>query len=335
MRFRNAPGESAMSSGTETIDVQITDVSLPADDTRAFWLARSDGAPLPPYLPGSHIDVHLPGGLVRQYSLCGSDVGAGAYRIAVKLELASRGGSAWLHRYARTGTQLRIGAPRNAFALDDAARHHMLIAGGIGVTPILSMAHALAASGGSYTLSYFARGDASVVFRTELGRGPLAGRTHIHTGLSPDATRERVASLLSTALPDTHVYVCGPSAFMAVVVEMARAAVGVQRVHQESFGAAPLLPDDERAFSVRLHGREDAILVPADKSVLACLREAGVEIASSCEVGVCGTCMMRVIDGEADHRDTYLTDDERADGTCFLPCVSRSKSRILVLDDLE
>lgn len=324
-----------MSSGTETIDVRITEVSLPADDTRAFWLARSDGLPLPPYTPGSHIDVHLPDGLVRQYSLCGNDASASEYRIAVKLEPASRGGSVWLHRTARVGTQLRIGAPRNAFALNDAARHHMLIAGGIGVTPILSMAHALAASQESYSLTYFARSDASVVFRSELGRSPLAAQAHIHAGLSPDATRERVADLLSTALPDTHVYVCGPPAFMEMVVSLARAMLDEQRVHQESFGAAPLLAGGEHAFSVQLIGRDAAIPVPADKSVLACLREAGVDVASSCEVGVCGTCMMRVIAGEPDHRDTYLTDDERAEGTCFLPCVSRSKSRVLVLDDPE
>jgi vanillate O-demethylase ferredoxin subunit len=332
MLARDFPGETAMSAGTDTIEVQITDVSAAADDTRAFWLARTDGAALPAYAPGSHIDVHLPGGLVRQYSLCGADACAPVYRIAVKREPASRGGSAWLHSAAQVGTRLRIGTPRNAFALSDMADRHLLIAGGIGVTPILSMAYALAVSRKPYTLAYFARGDASVVLRAEFERLPLAAHARIHAGLSPAATRDCVGSLLSAAVPGTHLYVCGPQAFMEMTVGLARNLLGEQCVHQESFGPAALAAGDEREFAVRLEGRSNAIPVPAGKTVLACLREAGFEIASSCEVGVCGTCMMRVLAGEPDHRDTYLTDDERAAGTCILPCVSRSKSPVLVLD---
>jgi vanillate O-demethylase ferredoxin subunit len=323
-----------MSAGTDTIEVRIIDVSAAADDIRVFRLARTDGAALPAYAPGSHIDVHLPSGRVRQYSLCGADASAPEYRIAVKREPASRGGSAWLHSAAQVGTRMRIGTPRNAFALSDTADQHLLIAGGIGVTPILSMAYALATSQKRYTLAYFARSDASVVFRTEFGRLPLADHARIHVGLSPAATRECIAGLLSAALPNTHLYVCGPPAFMEMTVGLARDMLGEPFVHQESFGPAVPVAGDEREFSVRLEGRSGAIPVPPGKTVLASLREAGFDLPSSCEVGVCGTCMMRVLAGEPDHRDTYLTDDERAAGTCFLPCVSRSNSSVLVLDEL-
>lgn len=323
-----------MSAGTDTIEVRITDVSAASDDTRVFSLARTDGAALPAYAPGSHIDVHLPIGLVRQYSLCGADASAPEYRIAVKREPASRGGSAWLHSAAQIGTRIRIGTPRNAFALSNKADHYLLIAGGIGVTPIFSMACALAASRAQYTLAYFVRSDASVVFREDFGRSPLADQSRIHAGLSPAATRECIAGLLSGALPNTHLYVCGPSAFMEMTVGLARNALGERFVHQESFGPAVPVDGDEREFLVRLAGEGNAIPVPAGQTVLVSLREAGFEIPSSCEVGVCGTCMMRVLAGEPDHRDTYLTDDERAAGTCFLPCVSRSNSSVLVLDEL-
>lgn len=321
-----------MTDRTDTVEVLIEPADGGTHDTRVFRMRRRDGLPLPPYRPGSHIDVHLPNGLVRQYSLCGADCHAPEYRIAVKRSPVSRGGSAWLHDHACTGTALRIGLPRNAFALSDTAACHLLIAGGIGVTPILSMAHALHAAGRRYRFDYFARRDEDVVFRDEItAAAPLAAHTRLHLGLGPEMARERVVTLLAGAAADTHVYVCGPSAFMQMTVELARAALGDANVHQEAFSAPDLSGTEDREFELRLEGRDGAIAVPPGKSALACLREAGLPVDSSCEVGVCGTCAMRVVAGELLHRDTYLTDDERAAGTVFLPCVSRARSAVLVL----
>ncbi|WP_052409816.1 PDR/VanB family oxidoreductase [Paraburkholderia oxyphila] len=320
-----------MNAWVETIEVVVREAAGGTDDTRVLRLARQDGAPLPAYRSGAHVDVYLPNDLVRQYSLCGPNPQASDYRIAVKRSSESRGGSAWLCGHAGNGTQLRIGLPRHAFGLDETAAHHILVAGGIGVTPILSMAYALQAAGKSFQFEYFVRSEADTVFRDEIMHSPLAAHTRIHPALAPDAVRERVAALLAEAKAQSHLYVCGPAALMQMTAGLARAALGDSNVHMEAFGPMAPAETGEREFVVKLDSCGVAVAVPPAKSVLACLRDAGHEIASSCEVGVCGSCMMRVIEGEPDHRDSYLTDDERMAGTHFLPCVSRSKSPVLVL----
>ncbi len=320
-----------MSALTETIDVVVNEAAGGTHDTRVLQLAREDGTPLPAYRPGAHLDVYLPNGLVRQYSLCGPNAQASDYRLAVKRSSESRGGSEWLFNHAGNGTQLRIGMPRHAFGVDETAKHHILVAGGIGVTPILSMAYALQAAGKSYQFEYFVRSDADAVFRAEIMGSSLAGQTRIYPALAPDAVRERITDLLSASKAQSHLYVCGPAALMQMTAELARGALGDGNVHMEAFGPLAVANADEREFTVKLNTRGGVVTVPPGKSVLACLRDAGHEIESSCEVGVCGTCMMRVVEGEPDHRDSYLTDDERVAGTYFIPCVSRSKSPVLVL----
>ncbi|CAB3783419.1 Phthalate dioxygenase reductase [Paraburkholderia caffeinitolerans] len=320
-----------MNALIETIEVVVGEAEGGTDDTRVLKLARPDGEPLPAYRPGAHVDVYLPNGLVRQYSLCGPNAQAPDYRIAVKRASESRGGSEWLCGQAGNGTPLRIGMPRHAFSVNEAARHHILVAGGIGVTPILSMAYALQASGESYQFEYFVRSDADTVFRDEIMASPLAGQTRIHPALAPQAVRERIAELLAAAKAQSHLYVCGPEALMQTTAELARGVLGDANVHMEAFAPSALPATGERGFAVMLDTSGKTVEVPPGKSVLACLREAGHEIESSCEVGVCGTCMMRVIKGEPDHRDSYLTDDERVAGAHFIPCVSRSKSPVLVL----
>lgn len=320
-----------MNALIETIEVVVAEAEGGTNDTRVLRLARRDGEPLPAYRPGAHVDVYLPNGLVRQYSLCGPSAQAPDYRIAVKRSNESRGGSEWLCSQAGSGSQLRIGMPRHAFGVNEAATHHILVAGGIGVTPILSMAYALHAAGKSYQFEYFVRSDADTVFRDEIMASPLAAQTRIHPALAPQAVGERIAELLAASQAQSHLYVCGPAALMQTTAELARSVLGDANVHMEAF--APSAPPvvGTHGFAVVLDTCGKTVEVPPGKSVLACLREAGHEIESSCEVGVCGTCMMRVIEGEPDHRDSYLTDDERMAGTHFIPCVSRSKSPVLVL----
>ncbi|GGY37843.1 PDR/VanB family oxidoreductase [Pseudoduganella albidiflava] len=298
-------------------------------EVRILELAAADGGALPSYEPGAHLDVTLPGGITRQYSLCCAVPSPERYRIAVKREPESRGGSSWLHDVAAEGAQIEIGTPRNAFALVDEAPSHLLFAGGIGITPVLSMAHALARRAVPFRLAVFARAAGLVPFADELEGPELRPFSSVHCALGPEETGERIDALLAAAPDGTHVYACGPAAFMDAVTTRAVARFGADAVHTESFGA-PAPAAGDRPFVLRLlqSGRE--VAVPADRSALACLQDAGVDIESSCEVGVCGTCLTRVRGGEADHRDSYLTTAERAG--CFLPCVSRARTLVLEID---
>ncbi|HEX8604890.1 MAG TPA: PDR/VanB family oxidoreductase [Pseudoduganella sp.] len=298
-------------------------------EVRVLELAAADGSALPPYEPGAHLDVTLPGGITRQYSLCCAALSPLRYRIAVKREPQSRGGSAWLHDVATVGSPVDIGVPRNAFALVPAAPMHLLFAGGIGITPVLSMAYALARRGVPFRLAVFARSAALVPFADELEAAPLRPFSSLHCALDAGETGERIDALLAAAADGSHVYACGPAPFMAAVTERAAARFGAGAVHLESFGAAMPVAGD-RPFVLRLLQSGRDIEVPADRSALACLQEAGVDIESSCEVGVCGTCLTQVREGEVDHRDSYLTTAERAG--CFLPCVSRAATPTLAVD---
>lgn len=302
----------------------ITSITDNGSGTRVFALASADGTPLPAYAPGAHLDLHLGNGLVRQYSLCCRQPGPDSYRIAVKLEPGSRGGSAWLHTQAREGSTIAIGSPRNAFGLVDTELPQLLLAGGIGITPLLSMAHALAAQGKPFVLACFAREASMLVLRDELD----ALGAELHLGLDGTATAGAVTALLAR-YRTAHVYTCGPAPFMQVVNELATARFGPAHFHQESFSAPQAVAGDQ-GFMLRLRdGRE--IPVAADRSALSCLQDAGIAVDCSCEVGVCGTCRSRVLSGEVDHRDSYLSDDERAAGW-FTPCVSRARSAVLVIE---
>ena len=301
---------------------------------RVFELRAPDGAALPPYEAGAHIDVTLGNGLVRQYSLCCRQPSAASYRIAVKREPQSRGGSDWLHTQAREGDVLRIGAPRNAFALAPDAQLHLLFAGGIGITPILAMAYELLRRGQPFRLPYFVRDQSTVAFAEELASPPLARHADICIGLTPQESAERIGAMLGAAAgAGTHVYVCGPAAFMETVVAQAEPRFGAASVHKESFGAAPAGAGAfDAPFVLRLAGSGRDIAVPAGVTALACLQEAGLDVDCSCEVGVCGTCRLAVLDGVPEHRDSVLSAQERRANNCFLPCVSRARTPILHID---
>lgn len=298
---------------------------------RVFRLAAADGAPLPAYEAGAHVDVTLGNGMVRQYSLCCSAPSA-TYRLAVKREAQSRGGSAWLHDVAGVGTPLTLGRPRNAFALAVAAEHYLLFAGGIGITPILSMAYELMRRGASFSLAYYVRECRDIAFAAELRTGPLAAHASVHAGLGAEQVGADVASVIAAA-PDvgTQVYVCGPAAFMATVTAAGEARFGLGSVRQESFGAAPGTQGDA-PFILTLARSKRELTVPAGRSALACLQDAGFDIDCSCEVGVCGTCRTAVLGGVPDHLDAVLSPQERQANDCFMPCVSRSRTASLVLD---
>jgi vanillate O-demethylase ferredoxin subunit len=303
-----------------------------ATDICAFELARPDGSALPAFSAGAHIDVDLGNGLVRQYSLCNSPEEIHRYVIGVLREANSRGGSIAMHALVE-GSLLEIGEPKNHFPLAEAATHSLLLAGGIGVTPVLCMAERLAHMGASFEMHYCTRDPARAAFRDRLADGCFSDRVHLYFDSAPEAQRVDLRALLAAPEPDKHLYVCGPAGFIGAVLEAAVAAGWEERnLHREYFAAAAQPAAKNSAFQVMLAGSGQVIDVKGDETVIAALTAAGVDIPTSCEQGVCGTCLTRVLSGEPDHRDVYLTDEERAAKDCFLPCCSRSKSPVLVLD---
>jgi vanillate monooxygenase ferredoxin subunit len=317
-------------------DVTVVRKVAEAQDICSFELARADGQPLPPFSAGAHIDVHLGDGLVRQYSLCNPPHERHRYVIGVLRDPASRGGSRAMHDAVREGGTLRIGAPKNLFPLAEGARRSVLLAGGIGVTPLLAMAESLAAQGSDFALHYCSREPQRTAFRQRIAQSSYAGRVHFHYDSGPPAQKLDLAALLAVPDADNHIYVCGPGGFIAHVAETAQ-ALGwpQQQVHFEYF-AAPALAGadgtDERPFDVRLARSGAVVTVPPGRSITAVLAEQGVMVPVACEQGVCGTCVTRVLHGQPEHRDVYLTDEERAEERLFTPCCSRARSAVLVLD---
>ncbi|HWW69729.1 MAG TPA: PDR/VanB family oxidoreductase [Duganella sp.] len=301
-------------------------------DVRIFELRATDGSALPPYEAGAHLDVTLGNGLTRQYSLCCRKPSGDSYRIAVKRDPNSRGGSEWLHKEAVAGRILTIGQPRNAFSLRPPTGMHLLFAGGIGVTPLLSMAYALQRAGQPFQLAYFVRNEGDNAFMDEFNNEPLAGHVVVVAGLKPHDNTERIEAMMHAApATATTVYTCGPAPFMDAVIAVGAARFGANSVHKESFGAPPATAG-ETPFTLRLTRSGRDIEVPAGRSALACLHEAGIAIDCSCEVGVCGSCRTIVLDGRPEHLDSVLSDAEKQANVCFMPCVSRSRTPVLYLD---
>lgn len=314
------------------MQVRIIRKSTIATDICAFELARADGMALPAFSAGAHIDVHVGDGLVRQYSLCNAPGERHRYVIGVLREAGSRGGSIAMHALAE-GQLLEISEPKNHFPIVGGTTHALLLAGGIGVTPILSMTEHLAASGAAFEMHYCTRDPGRAAFRERLADARFAGRVHLYFDSAPADERVNLRALLVAPEPGKHLYVCGPAGFIEAVLSIALAAGWDERnLHREYF-AAPVQPEAASDhFQVKLAGSGQVIDVKGGQTVIAALTAAGVDVPTSCEQGVCGTCLTRVLSGEPDHRDMYLTDDERNANDCFLPCCSRSKSPILVLD---
>ncbi|OOW00438.1 PDR/VanB family oxidoreductase [Pseudomonas sp. MF4836] len=314
------------------IDVLVVSRNNEALDICSYELASVDDSPLPPFSAGAHIDVHLPDGLVRQYSLCNHPEERHRYLIGVLKDPASRGGSASLHAQVQVGSRLRISEPRNLFPLVHEARRSLLFAGGIGITPILCMAERLAHSGADFELHYCARASERAAFVQRLKDSPFAKRVFLHFDEQPQTALD-AAKVLAGPAEHVHLYVCGPGGFMQYVLDSARAQGWREEcLHREYFAAAPVDSSNDGRFSVKLGSTGHVYEIPADRSVVQVLQAHGVEIAMSCEQGICGTCLTRVLEGVPEHRDLFLTEEEQALNDQFTPCCSRSKTPLLVLD---
>jgi vanillate O-demethylase ferredoxin subunit len=318
---------------TETLlTLRVARKRAEALDIMSFDLVDPAGAPLPAFTAGAHIDVHGPGGLVRQYSLCNDPRETSRYRIAVLRDAASRGGSDAMHAQVREGDLLKISPPRNHFELAPDAAEHLLLGAGIGITPLLAMAEHLSAQDKPFELAYCTRSAARTAFADHLAHERFGGRVRHFHGDSPERSGLDLAALLASPRPGLHLYVCGPKGFIDAALAAAAHWPAAQ-VHREFFGAAaPVQRTGDEAFEIELASSGRRVHVGAEQTVLEALRGAGIELASSCEQGVCGTCLTRVLAGVPDHRDQYLTPEEQAGNDQFLPCCSRSCSAVLVVD---
>lgn len=313
------------------LNVVVTRKCNEALDIASFELAGEDGRSLPPFAAGSHVDVHLPGGLVRQYSLCNDPSETHRYVIAVLRDKNGRGGSKAVHDLIQEGHKLQISTPRNHFALAHDARHHLLLAGGIGVTPILCMAERLSAAGESFDMHYCTRSRERTAFSDRITRSRFSASVQFYHDDS--GSMLNIDQVLKSAETGTHLYVCGPRGFMNVVLDTARALGWPEsRLHYEFFGASADLSVASGSFHVRIASSGATIEVPSECTVVQALAANGIEVMTSCEQGVCGTCLTRVLSGEPEHLDSYLTPEEQAANDQFLPCCSRAKSPLLVLD---
>ncbi|MGE4451088.1 PDR/VanB family oxidoreductase [Castellaniella sp.] len=321
---------------TESLSVRVAGKHQAARDVVSLELVDPDGGPLPEFSPGAHIDVHLPGGFIRQYSLLNDCLQRSHFLIGVLREPQSRGGSAAVHDLVRVGDLLRISAPRNRFPLVPAERS-LLFAGGIGITPLLCMARRLRVTDAAFELHYSCRSRDRAAFLDEIQGPLLAGRAQTHFDDEPDTALDARA-ILSAAGEQAHVYVCGPSGYIDFIRDQARdAGVDEARIHFERFALGedehPSAPvEGDTAFQVKLASTGEVFDIPADETITSALDRQGVFIPVSCEEGICGTCLTGVREGVPDHRDSYLTDAEHAANDQFTPCCSRARTPMLVLD---
>lgn len=320
-------------SSAATLQVRVARKAQEALDIVTLELVSADGRALPSFSAGSHVDVQLPGGITRQYSLCNDPKETHRYLIGVLRDPATRGGSRAVHDSVKEGDVLQISTPRNHFPLAHDAKKHLLLAGGIGVTPILCMAERLAITGSAFEMHYATREPERTAFRARIAASSFADRVHFHFD-NGDATQKLdLKTLLASPQDGTHLYVCGPKGYMDAVLGTARAQGWPEaQLHYEFFGAEVAKSDSDAGFEIKLASSGRIIMVPKDRTVTQALAAAGVEVMVSCEQGVCGTCLTRVLEGVPDHKDSYLTPEEQAANDQFTPCCSRSKTPQLVLD---
>ena len=317
------------------LQVRVQQIRYEAVDIVSLLLVDPSGAKLPDYAAGAHIDVHLPNGLIRQFSLCGPPIDKYSYLFGILKENPGTGGSKFIHEKIQVGDLLEISEPKNLFKINSHAERHLLIGGGIGITPILSMSYALEQQKAEYILHCCSRSPEKTAFREELVGVVQHGQLHFHfDGGNPENGLD-IKAELRDYVKGTHLYCCGPQGMMNAVRDFS-SHWPVGTVHFEYFtqDALPAKEFDETAedseFQIRLASDGQVFTVPAHKTIVDVLRENGIFIETSCEDGFCGTCLTRYLEGQPDHRDEVLDDEDHEE--YVLICCARSKSPELVLD---
>jgi ferredoxin-NADP reductase len=319
--------EKASNAGL--IDARLTDIATIARDTKVYTFRRVDGAPLPAYKPGAHIDLHLPNGLIRQFSLAAPNTDPNSYVVGVKRDENSRGGSRYIIDEMRVGDEIKISAPRNNFPLVENAAHVVLVAGGIGITPIWCMAQQLTALGRSWKLYYACRSRADMAFLEALEKLDPNFR-HLHFDEEAEGKVLDLAAVFAQAPADAHFYCCGPNP-MLKAFEAAAADRPRDHVHVEYF-TAKAEASTTGGFWVELARSGEEYFIPEGKKILEVLFDAGIDVDYSCELGICGACETRVISGIPDHRDAVLSAEEQDANDKVMICCCGSKTERLVLD---
>lgn len=315
------------------VDAVVSRTYDVAEGVRAYELVAREGELLPRFEAGAHIDVQIAEGLVRQYSMCNSPRDFNTYLIAVKKEVNGRGGSVRMHDRVVAGQFIKISAPRNNFPLKMGAEHYILVGGGIGATPILSMAHALNEAGASFEVHMCARSHALLPFASTLHALPFQDRVHVHLDDGPDDQRFHPERILRKPAKGRELYICGPTAFMDWVLSIAR-TMGWRdtAMHSETFVPRVIETSENKPFEVVLARSGKSISVGADEFLIDALNRHKCGVPCSCTQGICGSCITPVIEGEPEHRDAILTDEERKKNDKMCVCVGRAKSERLVLD---
>jgi tetrachlorobenzoquinone reductase len=323
-------GAGATVSAPATLTVNVADVRAEARDVITLELRAPGGGPLPAFEPGAHLDLHLPNGLVRQYSLTNDWRERDRYVIGVGRVADSRGGSSFVHSSIRAGMQLTISVPRNNFALDPGAERFLFIAGGIGVTPIMAMIRWCVANAKPWRLIYAARSRQRAAFYEDLSAlAKDCAQFHFDDECGQVLD---VAQALSSWSEGERIYCCGPAPLMEAVKTLSE-KLPQDTVRFEWFSTPDSdEPQESGAFTVKLERSGVELAVPENKSILEVLEEHGIEVPFSCREGLCGTCVTSVCAGEPDHRDYVLSDEERDSGKLITVCCSRSKSAVLTLD---
>jgi tetrachlorobenzoquinone reductase len=315
-----------------TTEVRIKRISFEAERINSYELVDPTGCDLVAFTAGSHIDLHLSNGMIRSYSLVNDPCERNRYVIAVNNDAAGRGGSRFVHETLRAGDIITISHPRSNFTLQENAGHSVLIAGGIGITPLLSMIRRLEALGRSWELFYAARTRIAAAFLDELKalRPDLQENLHVNFDQEPSGRMLDLASIVKNAPGDAHLYCCGPVP-MLEAFEAATQDWPAEQVHVEYFKAKER-PAVEGSFEVRLARSNRTIKVEAGNTILNALLDAGIAVNYACTEGVCGSCETRVVDGIPDHHDLFLGKAEQAANNTMMICCSGSKSGTLVLD---
>lgn len=298
----------------------------------SFELIDPDGVELPAFSPGSHVDVTIPGGLVRQYSLYNSPLDRSRYRIGVWKDPNSRGGSKALHEAVNVGDTLQVSLPRNRFRVPRNTKRAILIARGIGVTPILSIADHLKSENIPFELHYVYALMSPGSFRQTIDGANFSENTKYYLEDSEKNQLLNAGTVLAAQPEDTHLFICGADWWLDPILKTAaQNGWADERIHVERFTAKQAAPLLDKVFEVKIASTGAVFKIPGDKTVTGFLEEKGVKIPTSCEQGACGTCKVKVLEGEVDHRDKRLSPEQRAEGY-FLACVSRAKGDMLVLD---
>ncbi|WP_281169197.1 PDR/VanB family oxidoreductase [Gordonia soli] len=318
----------ATDSATAVLTLAVTDVGEIVPGVVSLTLGSVDGLPLPGWEPGAHVELRLPNGLIRQYSLCGPESAGDSYRIAILDQgPGSRGGSRYLNADLRVGDTLDVLAVRNSFPLRTSTRT-VLIAGGIGITAVLPMAQRLQADGADWELHHAVRHRSSAGLIEALDAGHT-GRTDVYVGA--EGMRLPLRAIMSDAIDGAAVYVCGPDRMVREAVEAA-AELSVT-LHVERFTPPdPAQDSTAQSFTAVIDSTGERIVVDAASTLLEALEDNGIDVMSSCRSGICGTCEVGLLAGAADHRDTVLTDDEKSRDDVIIPCISRAVSAELRLD---